>query len=250
MQYDQSPLLQQDFKDKLPIHWAAQFGHEFVIKALLSTGNTTQLQVRDLKGKVALHRASSFGHTGAVQQLLNGGTSEVLIEDDNGALPLHCACFHGHESIIETLLQFHASEQTMAKNWDGTVPLELAARVEMYHGVAALISAGRVDQILEENHFGCSPLGTVCTQGNESLLELMLEGYSSPDDVARIQTHCRGSLPEIFSSFQGRNKVRSLLILARYNIISSKELDLFAGPEDLAVIRSTMNRATKKSATS
>ncbi|KAG9843598.1 Pfs, NACHT and ankyrin domain protein, partial [Aureobasidium melanogenum] len=82
-------VLQKDeAHSKTILHWAAELGHENVVRRCLGLG--ADLQDRDIMGETALHHAADNGHLAIAKLLVEGG-SEIAAVDGLGRTPLACA---------------------------------------------------------------------------------------------------------------------------------------------------------------
>ena len=88
---------------RTPLMWAAESGHEGVVKLLLDRKEVDP-DLSDHYGRTSLVCAAGGGHEGIVKLLL--GREEVNSDsrDDRGQTPLWCAAEGGHEGIVKLLL--------------------------------------------------------------------------------------------------------------------------------------------------
>jgi hypothetical protein len=78
---------------------AAMKGHEGLVRALCFIDKITRLNRFDESGRTALHYAAQYGHEALVKMLLIAA-ADVTISDKAGCTPLHSAAISG-ENLIE-----------------------------------------------------------------------------------------------------------------------------------------------------
>ena len=95
----------RDSNGLTPLSWAADIGHEAVVRLLLDTG-TVDADSKDNAGWTPLWRAAENGHEAVVRLLLDTGTVDADSKDSYGLTPLSLAAKNGHEAVVR-LLEFH-----------------------------------------------------------------------------------------------------------------------------------------------
>ncbi|XP_068231368.1 putative ankyrin repeat protein RF_0381 isoform X2 [Palaemon carinicauda] len=91
----------RSFKDRTPLHAAAENGHEGVARVLLQS--EAFVNARDINERTPLHAAAENGHEGVARVLLQ---SEAVVNarDIQGLTPIHIAALYGHVSVFRLLL--------------------------------------------------------------------------------------------------------------------------------------------------
>lgn len=113
-------------KDATPLYYAASFGLEEVVEALIKNG--ADLNARGSRfGGTALHGAVLRFHIPVMKLLLDAG-ADATRADFNRVTPLHTAVVHGNIEVISLLLKFGASKD--AVDDVGETPLVWAKKAE------------------------------------------------------------------------------------------------------------------------
>ena len=96
-------LNSKDSYGRTPLSWAAENGHEAVVKLLLEKGAELETKDKDY-GQTPLSYAASRGHEALVKLLLEKG-AELKTKSNNGQTPLSYAAENGHEAVVKLLLE-------------------------------------------------------------------------------------------------------------------------------------------------
>ena len=87
-----------------PLSWAAENGHEGIVKLLLGRGDVNPSTPDMESGETPLLCAAKNGHEGVVKLLLGRGDVNPDSSDESGRTPLSWAADNGHEGIVKLLL--------------------------------------------------------------------------------------------------------------------------------------------------
>jgi ankyrin repeat protein len=91
------------------------------------------------KGDHPLHRAAEYGHEEVVKLLISKG-AHIHAQTTQGFAPLHYAAFNGQKHVVQLLLKYGADMNVASK--EGWTPLHAAARTGNTETVRVLISQG------------------------------------------------------------------------------------------------------------
>ncbi|XP_067372481.1 ankyrin repeat domain-containing protein 50 isoform X2 [Channa argus] len=164
---------------------AAWGGHKDAVQSLLNAG--ADVDGCDSQGRTALRAAAWGGHEEVVLTLLNYG-AQVDRADSKGRTPLIAAAYMGHHEVVEILLD-HSAEVDLADD-DGRTALSVtalcvptAAGVKGYGEVASLLLEHKADPGHRDND-GMTPLLLAAYEGNDDVVELLLEAGADVDETA------------------------------------------------------------------
>ncbi|RYC80572.1 hypothetical protein BFJ63_vAg16546 [Fusarium oxysporum f. sp. narcissi] len=108
----------KDSAGRTPLWWAAENGHETVVRLLLDWGARTEAADKD--GRTPLWWATERGNEAVVRLLLDWG-ARTEAADKDGRTPLWWATERGNEAVVRLLLDWGA--RTEAADKDGRTPL-------------------------------------------------------------------------------------------------------------------------------
>ncbi|KAF2228994.1 ankyrin [Viridothelium virens] len=149
---DEKLGLEVDVKDacnRTPLWWAADRGHEAIVRLLLETGKV-DVDSRDIIGKTPLGQAAVQGHEAVVRLLVETGKVDVNSRDDIKCTPLCVAAFHGHEAVMRLLLETGEVDVNSTDELDIThTPLRQAAEYGYEAIVRLLLKTGRAKLFAE-----------------------------------------------------------------------------------------------------
>ncbi|KAG7424985.1 putative ankyrin repeat protein [Fusarium oxysporum f. sp. raphani] len=129
------PVNLRDSHGMTALSYAAERGHEVIVKLLLEMGKV-DVNIQDKYGMTPLSRAARNGHEAIVKLLLEMGNVDVDIQDKDGTTPLSWAARNGHEAIVKLLLKM-GKVNVDIQDEDGWTPLSWAAR-NGYEGIDGL----------------------------------------------------------------------------------------------------------------
>ena len=192
----------QDSYGRAPLSWAAERGHEAVVKLLLETGKV-DVDSKDRYGRTPLSWAADRGHEAVVKLLLETGKVDVDSKD-RGRTPLSWAAERGHEAVVKLLLETGKVDI----DWKdyGQTPLSWAAERGHEAVVKLLLETGKVD-VDWKDRYGRTPLSWVAERGHEAVVKLLLE-----TGKVDVDSKDSGRTPLSWAAERGHEAVVKLLL--------------------------------------
>jgi hypothetical protein len=166
-------IVSQSVKDsynRTPLSWAAESGHEAVVKLLLAQGVDPESE--DKFGQTPLSLAAENGHDAVVKLLLAQDSVDPESKDNYGRTPLSWAAMRGHEDVAKLLLT-QDSVDPESKDKYGRTPLSLAAHNGHEAVVKLLLAHDSVDPESKDK-YGRMPLSWAAQYEHEDVVKLPL----------------------------------------------------------------------------
>ena len=196
----------RDQESRTPLSWAAENGHEAVVKLLLAEDRVDP----NLEGSgfswTPLSWAAVNGHEAVVKLLLARNDVKADSKDKFGQTPLSWAAENGREAVVKLLLAKGADPNSKS-NGDRT-PLSWAAENGHEAVVRLLLAKDRVDPNLEGSGSGWTPLFWAAVNGHEAVVRLLL----ARNDVEADLKDKFGQTPLSWAAENGREAVVKLLL--------------------------------------
>jgi ankyrin repeat protein len=197
-----------DSKDKsgrTPLSWAAENGEEVVVKLLVETGKV-DVDSKDNFGQTPLARAVAKGQEAVVTLMVKTGKVDVDSKDEHGRTPLARAAENGQEAVV-TLMVKTGKVDVDSKDEHGRTPLARAAENGQEAVVKLLIGSDKVD-VDSKNSYGQTPLSRAAWKGHEAIVKLLV----STGKVDVDPKEGNGRTPLSLAAWNGRDAVVKLLI--------------------------------------
>ncbi|KAL8745436.1 MAG: hypothetical protein Q9190_002418 [Brigantiaea leucoxantha] len=159
-----------------PLHQAAIYGRDEIVKILLEGG--AKVAAQDRFGRTALHEAVFHRHESTVSLLLHA-RSDVRIPDDiRGWTPLHEAAFQGNEYMAFLLME--ANPDLEAQDFERQTPLQIAANSRQVGMIELLYHSGANLDAVDGHHL--TPLLKALLHQQEAVWTKLLElgAYAGP----------------------------------------------------------------------
>lgn len=153
------------------IHLAALFGLEDGIRVLLQEG--VEPNAKDRFGRTALFWAAEEGHDAVIKLLLDTGKADPDSRDVYGQSPLLCAVSERREAVVKLLLEVPGVDAN-SRDDTGLTPLAWAVLTGEESTVKLLLETPGVDAD-SRNNAGRTLLSWATTGGNEAIVKLLLE---------------------------------------------------------------------------
>jgi hypothetical protein len=173
----------EDSYGRTPLSWAAESGHEAVVKLLLDKG--AELETKDTEyGRTPLSWAAETGREAVVKLLLDKG-AELETKPNNGRTPLSWAAESGHEAVVKLLLDKGAELETKDTEY-GRTPLSWAAGNGREAVVRLLLDKGA--ELGIENRSGWTALQLAALNSHDGVEQLLvIRGAPEPEDFYGLQ---------------------------------------------------------------
>ena len=163
----------KDEIDRTPLSWAAEYGHEDVVRLLLEK-DSVDINSRDIFRKIPLTLAAENGHEAIVRLLLGRVGVDINPRDIfDRMIPLIWAAKNGNESVVQLMLR----RQGIVINAKDAEAFILAAQNGDKAVVRLLIEKGGFDVNSRDDPWfnGKTPLIWAAENGNEAVVRLLLE---------------------------------------------------------------------------
>jgi ankyrin repeat protein len=157
-----------------PLLWAAQSGHEAVVKLLLNT-NKVDVNAKTSNSWTPLLLAAGKGHMNVVCSLLNTGRANANARGLYQRTPLWWAVLNGHEAVVQLLLDVDGIDVN-AEDINGSTPFLFAVQNRYLNIVKLLLATGKIN-LSSKNGDGWTPLAWAKQNNQNSMVELLQTYY-------------------------------------------------------------------------
>jgi ankyrin repeat protein len=157
---------------KTPLMLACEKGHLGGVQALAQHLGGQRLDKKSRFGKTALHFAAEWGHEEVVKFLLGQG-AQASSSDVEGIAPLMLACKGGHMGIVRLLVQHMGGQGLDSASKEGWTSLCYAAYAGHEEVVKFLLSNGA--QALRADNHDRTPFMLACEGGHLGIVRLLVQ---------------------------------------------------------------------------
>jgi ankyrin repeat protein len=206
----------RDSEGRTPLSWAAQMGHETVVKLLVARDDV-DINSKDIWGRTPLSVAAERGHEAVVATLLacaavnmnskeSGDLVTEYISGERDSAPSFAASTE-QEEIANLLLIMQNNVEVDSKDSVGGTPLALAAESGHEAVVKLLLAHDNVD-VNSKDRNGHNLLSLAARGGQEAVVELLL----MRDDIEVNSRNTIGRTPLALAAEYGHETVVKLLL--------------------------------------
>ena len=191
-----------------PLIWAANHEHEGVVKLLLEREDVNPNATEDVCGCTALSWALESGYVGVVKMLLERKDVNPDYVDHSSKTPLLWAAENGHEGIVKMLLERKDVHPDLADTEYGETPLSWAAE-NGHEGVVKILLERKDVNPDHVDDSGKTPLLWAAKNGHEGVVKMLLERKDVNPDHA--DTHY-GKTSLLWAAENGHEGIVKMLL--------------------------------------
>ena len=188
-----------------PLFVAAGNGHEAIVRLLIER-NDIDVKARGIYGWTPLYVAAKNGHEAIVRLLIERDDIDVDVKKNYGETPLFVAAWNGHEAVVRLLIE-RGDIDVNCKDIERWTPLYVAAMNGHEAVVRLLIGRDDIDVNIK-NDFSKTPLYVAAENGHEAVVRLLI----GRDDVDVNIKDIYGKTPLFVVAENGYEAVVRLLI--------------------------------------
>jgi ankyrin repeat protein len=209
-----------DYGSWTPLSRAAENGHDEVVKLLLVEDDVDINSKDYYSGRTPLWRAVENEHEGVVMLLLAKDDIDVNSKDNDDWTPLSWAAENGHEGLVKLLLTKDDVDVNSKGGYSGRTPLWRAAE-NGHEGVVKLLLAKDDIDVNSKDYDGWTPLWRAAENGHEGVVKLLL----AKDDIDVNSKDNDGWTPLLRAAENGHEGVVKLLLAKDDIDVNSEDND-------------------------
>ena len=200
----------RDESYRTPLLEAALGGHEGVVRLLLDRKEVNP-DSRDKGGQTPLSEAAKNGHEGVVRLLLDRGEVNPDSRNRRGQTALWWAAVYGHEVIVKLLL-YRKEVNPDSKDDDGQTPLWFAASGGHEGVLKQLLDRKEVNPDSRDS-YNQTPLWAAAWGGHEEIVKLLLDrkevnpGWGSYASTTPLSNAAKNGHERVVKLLLGRGEV-------------------------------------------
>ncbi|KAJ6790264.1 hypothetical protein PWT90_06580 [Aphanocladium album] len=156
---------------RTPLSYAAASGRDCVIDILL-TRREVDVNSISLSKRTPLSYAAENGHEGAVRLLLATKRIDINSKSEYGHTALSWAAANGHDNVVRLLIAEERVDLSSTSN-SGQTPFSHAA-ANGHGAVVTLMAANRQIDVNSKSYSGQTPLSWAVRNGREEVVKLLL----------------------------------------------------------------------------
>ena len=165
-------LNSRGLRRRTPLICAAEMGHEAVVRFLMEQKDTN-ISSEDGAGRTALFHAVWRGHEAVIRLLIDQEDLDINLKDRSGASSLILAAEAGHEAVIRLLIDQEDLDINL-KDRSGASSLILAAEAG-HEAVIRLLTKRKDIDINSKDEWRRTALSLVAEKGYDAIVRLLTE---------------------------------------------------------------------------
>jgi ankyrin repeat protein len=208
----------KDSNERTPLSYAAENGHEAVVKLLLATDGVDPSSKLTGLRVTSLYFAAGKGHEAIVRLLLAQEGVDPESMDSYGQSVLSLAAENGHLPIVKLLLDIDGVDPNRKGGRRGETPLSFAisnGHVPVIKLLLARCAKDGINTDIQDGLGGYTPLHSAAQRGDDEVVRLLLAQKGVNVNNLSMQTYTT----PIVDAAEGGHEAVVELLLAHENIV-------------------------------